>query len=115
MKRLWSILIVATLHTAYADDVARKQWESKITLLTNGMTRAQVELIFPTNNSKGKFTFGGGGAYTVSYALDDTTEIALNYDDSPLLEAPASNRLLKVIGLRDITRFNLSPTNENNK
>ena len=114
MKRFLPILILAALHTVYADDAERKQWEERLPLLSNGMTRAQVEQIFPTNNSNGQIMCAGGGAYTLFYALDDKTEIALSYDDTVRDEATASNRLLKVIELRNISVPNLVPDNGNN-
>ena len=106
MKRLWIILILATLHTAYADDAARKQWEDKITLLTNGMTRAQVEEIFPIYpGARRTLAFGGGYGFT--YSIDSETTISLSYDYSghqtdsfgKTNAYKPSNRLLGVLGL----------------
>ena len=107
MKRLWSILILATLHSVYADDAARKQWEIKITLLTNGMTRAQVEEIFPIYPGAQR-TLGSGGGYGFTYSIDSETTISLSYDYSGHQTDPSgktidaynpSNRLLGVFGL----------------
>ena len=110
MKRLLPILILAALSTAYADDVARKQWEDKLSLLTNGMTRTQVEAIFPVYTNEMPRNIAGGGSYNLSYALDDNTEIALCYSEVDISASTGklelvgqnqSNRLLKVFGLND--------------
>ena len=107
MKRLWPILILAALHTAYADDAARKQWEDKIALLTNGMTRAQVEEIFPIYPGPQR-TIGSGGGYSFTYNVDSETTISLSYDYSghqadssgnTINAYNPSNRLLGVFGL----------------
>ena len=107
MKILLPILILATLHTAYADDAARKQWEDKLPLLTNGMTRAQVEEIFPIYPGPQR-TLGSGGGYGFTYNIDSETTISLSYDHSghqrdasgkTINAYNPSNRLLGVFGL----------------
>ena len=111
MKRLLPILILAALSTAYADDVARKQWEDKLPLLTNGMNRDQVEAIFPVYTNEMPRNIAGGGSYNLSFALDANTEIALCYSEveisasgkQVLVGQNQSNRLIKVIGLYDRT------------
>ena len=107
MKRLLAILILAALHTAFADDAARKQWEDKLPLLTNGMTRAQVEEIFPIYPGPQR-TLGSGGGYGFTYNIDSETTISLSYDHSghqrdssgkTINAYNPSNRLLGVFGL----------------
>ena len=110
MKRLLPILILAALHTAYADDAARKLWEQKLPLLTNGMTRAQVEAIFPAYTNDMPRIVAGGGSYNLAYALDANTEITLCYSEMDisavtgkqvLVGQNQSNHLIKVLGLYD--------------
>ena len=107
MKILLAILILAALHTAYADDATRKQWEDKLPLLTNGMTRAQVEEIFPIYPGPQR-TLGSGGGYGFTYNIDSETTISLSYDHSghqrdasgkTINAYNPSNRLLGVFGL----------------
>ena len=111
LRRLLTILILTALQTAYAGDAARQLWEQKLPLLTNGMTRAQVEGIFPVYTNEMPRSVAGGGSYNLAYALDANTEIALCYSEveisasgiQALVGQNQSNRLIKVLGLYDRT------------
>lgn len=109
MKRLLPILILVALHSACADDAANKSWETRLGLLTNGMTRAQVEAIFPDAGGIQRLMSSGSG-YSITYNIDDDTAISLAYDytgyqtDSEgktIYAQNPSNRLGKIHGLLD--------------
>ena len=100
------LLLIVTSSAAYADDAARKQCEDKLVLLTNGMTRFQVEEIFPMAGTQ-RF-IESADSYTLIYNIDNETAITLRYDYSEnQMEAHGKasaaqnpdNRLIGTMGL----------------
>lgn len=80
MKKWIFALLLAASSAAFADEAARKQWEDKIVLLTNGMTRSQVEAIFPI--AGGQRMIESSDSYTLTYNVDGETVVTLRYDYS---------------------------------
>ena len=80
MKKWILVLLLASSSASYADNAARKQWEDKLALLTNGMVQSQVEAIFPMAGAQRLIE--SAGSYTLIYNVDAETAITLRYDYS---------------------------------
>ena len=104
--------MLAAAPLLHAEDTSREKWEAKLSSLTNGMTRAEVEKILPQGAGMGGL-FGSGSGYTIIYNLDDSTAVSLSYDYTgrkrnavgQTIDAQnPSNRLTRVNGLLDPIR-----------
>jgi len=75
MKTLVYILMLTAIPLLHAEEASREKWETKLSLLTNGMTRTEVERILPQGSGM-RGVFSSGSGYTIIYNLD--TEASLH-------------------------------------
>ena len=107
MTRIAFIGMLACIPSIFAQDIGHKKWQHKVSMLTNGMQRAQVEQLFPHSGGLERIQAEGGG-YTITYNIDEYTAIRLAYDYdgssngadvSTAVPCSPSNRLQALRGL----------------